>query len=146
MAIKKQEIRYPTQEWLDGWIDKYLDSHPDEKITDWDALREDAETEWWDNEADHDRPTPYDLTPEQEKASQEARKGARAVNAYGKTVKRERKPNADKQEIIQTIDDALCDLVDNVTVSNKERQIDFEFNGVQYSVTLTAHRPPKKKP
>ena len=146
MAIKKQEIRYPTQEWLDGWIDKYLDSHPDEKITDWDALREDAETEWWDNEADHDRPTPYDLTPEQEKASQEARKGARAVNAYGKTVKRERKPNADKQEIIQTIDEALCDLVDNVTVSNKERQIDFEFNGVQYSVTLTAHRPPKKKP
>lgn len=146
MAIKKQEIRYPTQEWLDGWIDKYLDNHPDEKITDWDALREDAETEWWDNEADHDRPTPYDLTPEQEKASQEARKGARAVNAYGKTVKRERKPNEAKQEIIQTIDEALCDLVDNVTVSNKERQIDFEFNGVKYSVTLTAHRPPKKKP
>ena len=146
MAIKKQEIRYPTQEWLDSWIDKYLDNHPDEKITDWDALREDAETEWWDNEADHDRPTPYDLTPEQEKASQEARKGARAVNAYGKTVKRERKPNADKQEIIQTIDEALCNLVDNVAISNKERQIDFEFNGVQYSVTLTAHRPPKKKP
>ena len=144
MAIKKQEIRYPTQEWLDNWIDKYLEAHPNEKITDWDSLREDAETEWWDIEADHDRPTPYDLTPEQEKASQEARKGARAVNPYGKTVKRERKPNADKQEIIQTIDDALCDLVDNVTVSNKERQIDFEFNGVQYSVTLTAHRPSKK--
>ena len=29
MAIKKQEINYPTQEWLDGWIDKYLDNHPD---------------------------------------------------------------------------------------------------------------------
>lgn len=144
MAIKKQEIRYPTQEWLDGWIDKYLDNHPDEKVTDWDALREDAETEWWDNEADHDRPTPYDLTPEQEKASQEARKGARAVNAYGKTVKRERKPNEDKREIIQTLDTALRNLVDNVTVSNIERQVDFEYNGTHYSVTLTAHRPAKK--
>lgn len=154
MAIKKQEIRYPTQEWLDGWIDKYLDSHPDEKITDWDALREDAETEWWDNEADHDRPTPYDLTPEQEKASQEARKGARAVNAYGKTVKRERKPNQDKQDIISALYDGLLSYlvdenrkaIDHVDMTNQERQLDFNWKGVNYSVTLTAHRPPKKKP
>lgn len=58
---------------------------------------------------------------------------------------REHKENPDKLEIIQTLDDALCDLVDNVVVSNKERSIDFEYNGVEYSVTLTAHRKPKAK-
>lgn len=82
---------------------------------------------------------------EAEKRAKAIRKNARAVNAYGKEVKRERKPNEDKREIIQTLDEALCDLVDNVTVVNEERTIDFEYNGVHYSVTLTAHRPPKDK-
>lgn len=140
-----KEIRYPTQEWLDDWMDKYMDKHPNERITDFEALREKAEDAWWTNEIDHDRPTPFDLTPEQEKASQEARKGmARAVNAYGKEVKRVRKPNESKRVIVEALAKALSDVGENVTVSNIERQVDFTLGGVSYSVTLTAHRPPKK--
>lgn len=140
------KINYPTDEWIDKWMDKYMDDHPTEKISDFDALREKAEEAWWSNEIDHDRPTPFDLTPEQEKVSQEARKGmARAVNAYGKTVKRERKPNEAKREIVQAIAEAMANLGEGVTVSNIERQVDFTLGGVSYSVTLTAHRPPKTK-
>lgn len=128
--------------FIDQYLDQYERDHPNERIN-YDAIREKADCAWYDREVEANHATEYDLTPEQEKTSKSLRKGARAVNAYGKTVKRERKANPDKQEIIQTIDDALCDLVDNVTVINKERQIDFEYNGTHYSVTLTAHRPPK---
>lgn len=136
-------INYPSAEWLDQWIDRYCDQHPDERITDFDALREQAEEAWWMNEIDHDRPTPFDLTPEQQAESQKARKGmARAVNAYGKEVKRERKPNEAKRELVQAIAEALTAY--GAQVSNPERQVDFTWQGVAYSVTLTAHRPPKK--
>ena len=69
MAIKKTAINYPTQEWLDQWIDRYCDQHPDERITDFEALKEQAEEAWWMNEMDHDRPTPFDLTPEQSRTA-----------------------------------------------------------------------------
>jgi len=138
-----KEIRYPTQEWLDGWVDKWLDQHPDTKVTDFAELTAQAEDAWWDNEVEHDRPTPYDLTAEQKKEAAKARKGmARAVNAYGKEVKRERKPNEAKRELVQVIAAALADY--GSTVTNPERQVDFTWQGVSYSVTLTAHRPPKK--
>ena len=136
-------INYPTAEWLDQWIDRYCDQHPDERITDFEALKEQAEEAWWMNEIDHDRPTPFDLTEEQKRESQKARKGmARAVNAYGKEVKRERKPNEAKRELVQAIAEALTAY--GAEVSNPERQVDFTWQGVAYSVTLTAHRPPKK--
>lgn len=138
-----KEIRYPTQEWLDSWIDKWLDQHPDTKVTDFAELTAQAEEAWWDNEVEHDRPTPYDLTDEQKKEAAKARKGmARAVNAYGKEVKRERKPNEAKRELVQAIAEALAAY--GSTVTNPERQVDFTWQGVSYSVTLTAHRPPKK--
>lgn len=136
-------INYPTTEWIDQWIDRWMDKHPDERVEDFTALREQAEDAWWENEIDHDRPTPFDLTPEQEKESQKARKGmARAVNAYGKEVKRERKPNEAKRELVQAIAEALTAYGSEVV--NPERQVDFTWQGVAYSVTLTAHRPPKK--
>lgn len=141
---KVKEIQYPTQEWLENWVDGWLEAHPTEKVSDFAELTAKAEDAWWIQEIDRDHPTPFDLTPEQEKASKEARKGMAHTFEKRKTpVKRERKPNADKQEIIQTLDEALCDLVDNVTVVNKERTIDFEYNGVHYSINLIAHRPPK---
>ena len=48
-------IVYPTQEWIDNWMDKYMDEHPDERIEDFDALREDAESAWWDIQVVHNR-------------------------------------------------------------------------------------------
>ena len=59
-----KKINYPTDEWIDRWID----AHPDTCITD-------AETAWWDTEISKGNPTPFDLSPEQEKAAKKARKG-----------------------------------------------------------------------
>lgn len=135
-------IVYPTQEWIDNWMDKYMDAHPDERIEDFDALREDAESAWWDIQVDKGNPTPYDQTPEQKAASHAAMQGmARSVNAYGKTVERKRKPNEDKRHIMEILHVAIPDA----ELTNVERQLDFVYNGVSYSVTLTAHRPPKAK-
>lgn len=138
------------EQFIEAWLDKYEQAHPDEKL-DYEALREQADCEWYDNEVEHGEKTEYDLTAEQEKTSQGFRKGARAVNAYGKTVKRERKPNEDKREIVDTVAQNLIrvygpdgEKVEGVEVTNPERQIDFQYRGVRYSITLTAHRPPKK--
>lgn len=137
------------EEFIDKWIDRYMDEHPDEKIEDFDSLREQADCEWYDNEVDHDRKTEYDLTAEQARVAQDAMKGmARAVNAYGKEVKRVRKENPDKRLLVQAMADCFgadgspCEAVE---VVNPERQVDFVLNGVHYSATLTAHRPPKTK-
>lgn len=72
------------------------------------------------------------------------RTGEHSVDAYGRKRTRERKPNEDKRLIIDCLKDTLADF-DNCEVVNAERQIDFHLNGVHYSVTLTAHRPPKGK-
>lgn len=131
---------YPTDEWVEKWIDRYLDTTT-EKVTDFDAVREMALEAWWMNEIEHDRPTPYDLTEEQEKASKEARKGmARAVNAYGKEVKRTRKADEEKRKIIEILEKALTESGFCATISNVERQIDFG----EYSITLTKHRTKKE--
>lgn len=137
------------EQFIEAWLDKYEQTHPDEKL-DYEALREQADCEWYDNEVDHGTATEYELTPEQKKVAQDFCKGARAVNAYGKTVKRERKPNEDKREIISTVADNLFRVFgpneekpEGVEVTNPERQIDFLYRDVRYSITLTAHRPPK---
>jgi hypothetical protein len=70
--------------------------------------------------------------------------GTHSVDAYGRKRTRERKPNEDKRLIIDCLKDTLADF-DNCEIVNAERQIDFHLNGVHYSVTLTAHRPPKGK-
>lgn len=75
----------------------------------------------------------------QKKASKELRKTT-AVDAYGKTRTRERKANVDKLEIMQTIDDALCCLVDDVKIINPEREIEFIYNDVRYKIVLSVPR------
>ena len=120
-----KEIRYPSQDWLDKYVSKHLCDY------------EEAERVWWDNEIDHDRPTPYDLTEEQAKTAKEMTKGARAVDAYGKERKRERKADTEKRDLIARLAEALADLAPEVV--NPEREIRFG----SYSVTLTRHRTPK---
>ena len=128
-----KQIQYPTDEWLDKYVDKHGCS------------LEDAECAWWDVQIDKGNPTPYDLTPEQEKESRKANrpKATKSVDAYGKERKRERKPNEDKRLLVDCLRDALQDF-DDCEVVNPERQVDFTLNGIHYSVTLTAHRKPKE--
>ena len=134
-----KEIRYPTQDWLTAYVVKH------------NCDFEDAERAWWDNEIDHDRPTPFDLSEEQAKTAKEMTKGARAVDAYGKTRKRERKPDEVKREVIATVAQNLprCWLSDgevnvtDITTENPEREIRFRIGADLYSLTLTKHRTPK---
>ena len=128
-----KQIQFPTDEWLDKYVDKHGCS------------LEDAECAWWDAQIDKGNPTPYDLTPEQEKESRKANRprATKSVDAYGKERKRERKPNEDKRLLVDCLRDALQDF-DDCEVVNPERQVDFTLNGVHYSVTLTAHRKPKE--
>lgn len=131
-------INYPTDEWIDNYIDKHADS----------TIKE-AEMAWWDSEIDKGHETPFDLNDKQEKVVKEMRKGAKAVNAYGKTVKRERKPNETKRLVISWFKVlmegmALNGKCANVVVSNTEKSIDFEMDGKQYTITLTEHRASKK--
>lgn len=146
-----KEIIYPTQEWLDSWIDKYMEDNPNEKIEDFEALKEDAMCEWWDAQVDKGNPTPYDLTEEQEKEVKKLRKNAKkekAVNAYGQTVKRERKPNDNKRWIVEKVKTLFEELalnrsIDSMDVSNIERTIEIWKDEKHYTLTLTEHRAPK---
>lgn len=71
--------------------------------------------------------------------------GAR-LNAENKKGARERKPNNDKRILIKALHDGLTAVTTNVAVKqNEEHKIDFTLNGVDYTVTLTAHRAPKAK-
>lgn len=81
----------------------------------------------------------FPLSQEQKATEKKMRQADRKPTAY-KFTTRERKPNLAKREIIQTLDDALCDIADNVTVTNVERQIDFELDGVRYRIVLSAPR------
>lgn len=80
----------------------------------------------------------FELTAEQEKASKQARQADSKPRS--KPTAREKKVDADKLEIIQCIDDALCDLVDNVEVVNPERELLFWFNERKYKIVLSCPR------
>jgi hypothetical protein len=71
----------------------------------------------------------------------EQRKVAHVYDKKKGSVKRERKPDDDKRELIKIIADAF----ENCEVINPERQIDLNYLGNHYSITLTKHRPPKEK-
>ena len=82
---------------------------------------------------------PFPLTDAEEKASKEARR-AEQDKATRKQTAKPKKVDAEKREIMQVIDDALCDLVDNVEVINPERELVCHFNGRKFKVTLSAPR------
>lgn len=113
----------------------------------WGCTEEEArEMIAWDEETDDMTPAQInkEMTPEQRKAQKsmtittsEKKRGERKV---------ERKPNDEKRwiiSVIQTLFEGL-EKLKNVSVSNPERQIDFSVGDTEYSITLTAHRKPKK--
>lgn len=139
--MKTKEINWPTPQWIATWLAK----HPGKDATA-------ADCAWWDAQIDKGNPTPYDLTEEQQKQVKAMRKNAKSensVNAYGKTVKRERKPNETKRWVMSMVKTlfegfALNDKCEAVVLSNAERQIDFTIDGKEYSLTLTEHRKKKE--
>lgn len=84
----------------------------------------------------------FELSADQKKASKQARQTARAVNAYGKTVNRERKIDTDKRELITAITKTLENLADSgtVEVNNLEREIEFIYHNRKFKIVLSAPR------
>lgn len=78
----------------------------------------------------------FPLTPEQEKASAQARRAERKKDA--KPRERKRKEDAEKRELIDSIVQNL--IADNVIVTNPERQIDFDYHGRKFRIVLSAPR------
>lgn len=80
----------------------------------------------------------FELTDEQKQVVKKmSGTGTKTVYQF---QKRERKADNDKREIIQTLDDALCDLVDDVEIVNPEREILFTYNDKKYKIVLSAPR------
>lgn len=83
---------------------------------------------------------PWDLNAEQIKNQ---RKLANATTRKSSgTVKRAKKENPDKQNIITCVHDGLASMdgIEGLTCTNAERTVDFTLNGISYTITLTAHR------
>lgn len=87
------------------------------------------------------------LTPEQEKVAKAMRQADRKKTVY-KFTKRERKPNELKREIIDDLFTFICEnwpeVAGNADIQNKERQIDFNLGGENFSIQLIQHRKPKE--
>lgn len=90
--------------------------------------------------------TPYDLSPEEEKAAKKMANAKRQPTAY-KFQKRERKENATKAGIIAEIAKFLTEnsefSTENVEITNKERMIAFKIGENAYEITLVQKRKPK---
>lgn len=128
----KKRMSKPTKSWIENTM-KALDCTEEEAL------------EMWEDDADIEvgEDKDFDLTPEQEKI---AKKYRGTGKRKGEPVKRERKPNAEKREIIEDICGFIaqhCEYASETSIVNPERQIDFTVGGNHYSITLTCHRKPK---
>lgn len=82
----------------------------------------------------------FEQTAEQKANSKKYRQGDRKPTVY-KLDKRERKADADKRQLIALLCASVGEVADNEpTVTNIERQVDFEFSGRKFRVVLSAPR------
>ena len=82
----------------------------------------------------------FEQTAEQKANSKKYRQGDRKPTVY-KLETRERKADADKRQLIALLNASIEEIADNEpTVTNIERQIDFEFRGRKFRVVLSAPR------
>ena len=82
----------------------------------------------------------FEQTAEQKANSKKYRQGDRKPTVYVHT-QRERKADADKRQLIALLCASVGEVADNEpTVTNIERQIDFEFKGRKFRVVLSAPR------
>lgn len=82
----------------------------------------------------------FEQTAEQKANSKKYRQGDRKPTVY-KLDKRERKADADKRHLIALLSASVGEVADSEpTVTNIERQIDFEFKGRKFRVVLSAPR------
>lgn len=102
--------------------------------------REEAEQLWEDDKEDF-------IGEEGEQMTQKAKQVKRYEQADKpkEKKKREVKLDEDKVKIISFLARVMVDSdALEIFVKNPQREITFQYNGCEYSLTLTKHRPPKK--
>ena len=109
-----------------------------------DISKEDAEKLIiYDKMVDQNKPTPYDLTKEQQKIAKNYTKSGTKTVKSAKTEWKKAKDD-EKSLIIEEIYTFLAEnpsiLAQNVEKVNAERQISFKIGENSYSLTLTKHR------
>lgn len=99
----------------------------------------------------------YESDAEADKLTEKAKKsgimhtihGAKSTNSEKKERKpREKKENPLKKQIIEAIYAGIADNIavdDKIVITNTEKYIDFSVNGVNFTINLVQHRPPKAK-
>lgn len=106
-----------------------------------DLSREEAEQMWLDEQEDN---LP-ELTPEQKAVAKEMAQADRKKESTPR--KRERKPDENKRLLINALVDCLLeanpDEMEDVSILNPEREIEFRYCGERYRLTLS--KPRKEK-
>ena len=93
----------------------------------------------WEDEQEDNLP---ELTPEQKAVAKEMAQADRKKETAPR--KRERKPDEDKAGLIYYLAFHLADgLAENVNTTNPEREIEFDYHGNHYRLTLS--KPRKEK-
>lgn len=85
----------------------------------------------------------FELSKEQQKASKDARgTGTKKTTVYKfDTSKKPKKENPTKQDLIQCVASALGEFgVEDLSVTNAEREMIFFVGGVKYKIVLSAPR------
>ena len=97
-----------------------------------------------DEAVDRGEALPWDLTPEQMKASKKARQADHAKPK--EKVKRERKKNDVKETLISDLANFLeeQEKYSSVEITNSERQIAFTLGDLKFELTLVQKREKKQ--
>lgn len=108
-----------------------------------DLSREEAEQMWQDEQEDN---LP-DLTAEQKQVVKEMTQADRKIETVPR--KRERKPDENKRLLIAALVDCLLeanpDEMEDVSIVNPEREIEFRYCGDRYRLTLSKPRVKKEE-
>lgn len=78
----------------------------------------------------------FPLTKEQAKVA----KAMSQADREKETRKRERKINPNRVEIFQALDEALCDIADDVKVLTPNRELVCVYNDIKFKITLSCPR------
>ena len=101
-----------------------------------------------DDAVDHGEQMEWDLSAEEHK---KAMKNANA-NEHKKPLKLEQKPRPRKEDVVKrTIIQGIYNFLNenpqfspqNVVITNPEQKVSFDFEGENYTISLTRHRKPK---
>lgn len=108
-----------------------------------DLSREEAEQMWLDEQEDN---LP-DLTAEQKQVVKEMTQADRKIETIPR--KRERKPDENKRLLIAALVDCLLeanpDEMEDISITNPEREIEFRYCGDRYRLTLSKPRVKKEE-